>query len=296
MIVEFSRPSVNGRELCGNLVPFGLTSSSFGTVGTNMPWRAGANKNTVITFQEDVKVEGQQLIAGSFGLHMMIKEDGMATVIFNKCVDSWGSYFYDETQDALRVDVTSIEAVLTYEFTETHSNETTLAVIWGKKAIPIKIELETSTIVIQKIKNELTKSSGFSKLSWEQAAGYALSIGENEQALIWINDVMAGKFFSQKTFQNLASKGSILKALGQTEEVDKLLEEGMSIANTNELNTLGYQLLGQKNYEKAITAFELNVKNNPTDPNAFDSLEEGYKQAGDKENTIKNLKNSFSEP
>jgi tetratricopeptide (TPR) repeat protein len=151
-------------------------------------------------------------------------------------------------------------------------------------------------LVIQKIKNELTGSTGFSRQSWEQAARYALSVGENEQALIWINDAMTGKLISQKMFQNLATKGSILKALGQTEEADKLLEECMSIANTNELNTLGYQLLGQKNYEKAIAAFELNVKNNPTDPNAFDSLEEGYKQAGDKENTIKNLKNSFSEP
>jgi hypothetical protein len=67
---------------------FSLTSSNFGTVGTDMPWRSGANKNTVIIFQEDVKVKSQQLIAGSFGLHMIIKEDGMATVIFNKSIDS----------------------------------------------------------------------------------------------------------------------------------------------------------------------------------------------------------------
>jgi Flp pilus assembly protein TadD len=75
-------------------------------------------------------------------------------------------------------------------------------------------------------------------------------------------------------------------AMGQTEEADKIIVESMSIANTNPLNNLGYQFLGQKKYKKAIEAFELNVKNNPTDPNAFDSLGEGYMQAGDKENAI----------
>jgi len=68
----------------------------------------------------------------------------------------------------------------------------------------------------------------------------------------------------------------------------------MALANTNQLNTLGYQLLGQENFKKVIAAFELNVKNNPEDANAYDSLDEGYKLAGDKQNAITALKKSLS--
>jgi hypothetical protein len=60
----------------------------------------------------------------------------------------------------LRVEVQSIETghheLLTYEFTETSANGAALALIWEKKAIPMKIELDTPAIVMQKIKNELT--------------------------------------------------------------------------------------------------------------------------------------------
>jgi len=107
-----------------------------------------------------VKVEGQVLLAGSYGLDMIPKEDGSVTIIINKNSESFGSFFYDISQDALRVEVQSIETghheLLTYEFTETSANGAALALIWEKKAIPMKIDLDTPAIVMQKIKNELT--------------------------------------------------------------------------------------------------------------------------------------------
>lgn len=295
--IEYSRPKVNGREIWGALIPYGLIPNNFGTA-KEIPWRAGANDNTVISFPTDVKIEGQTLAAGSYSLHMILQESGDVTIIFNKNTAAWGSFFYVESDDALRVNVTSSEAphheLLTFEFTETGANSTTLALLWGKKAIPFKIEVPTTELVLQKIENELTGRTGFSRQSWEQAAGYALGAGENEKALAWIDAAIEGNFFSQKTYQNLSTKSAILKGMGKQAEADKLMEEAISMANTNQLNNLGYQLLGQNNYPKAIEVFKLNVKNNPSDANAYDSLGEGYKISGDKENAIKNLKKSLT--
>ena len=81
--IKYSRPSVNDREVWGQLVPYGMNNLGFGTA-TESPWRAGANENTIIKFTNDVTIEGQALKAGKYGLHMVIKEDGGATVIFSK--------------------------------------------------------------------------------------------------------------------------------------------------------------------------------------------------------------------
>ncbi len=56
--INYSRPSVNNREIWGKLVPYGMNNLGFGTA-TESPWRAGANENTFIKFADDVKIEGQ---------------------------------------------------------------------------------------------------------------------------------------------------------------------------------------------------------------------------------------------
>ena len=73
-----------------------------------------------------------------------------------------------------------------------------------------------------------------------------------------------------------------------------MVDEAASMANKNQLNALGYQMLNEKENDLAIKFFKLNVKNNPTDANVYDSLGEGYKTIGDKKNAIKNLKKSLT--
>ena len=65
--VNYSRPSVKGREVWGNLVPYGWNVQGFGT-GNSAPWRAGANENTTIKFTHEAKVEGQVVPPGIYGL------------------------------------------------------------------------------------------------------------------------------------------------------------------------------------------------------------------------------------
>src|SRR5260370_219164 len=73
----------------------------FGTCGDQCPWRGGANENTVFTTSHDIKVQGQPLPAGSYGLHFLPGRDEW-TIIFSKNYTSWGSFFYDAKEDALR--------------------------------------------------------------------------------------------------------------------------------------------------------------------------------------------------
>jgi hypothetical protein len=88
--VNYYRPLVAGRTLWGKEIPYGKV------------WRAGANENTVISFTDDVSVEGKPLPAGAYGLHMIPAADQW-TIIFSKNSTSWGSFSYDAKEDALRV-------------------------------------------------------------------------------------------------------------------------------------------------------------------------------------------------
>jgi hypothetical protein len=175
--INYSRPSVNDREIWGKLVPYGMNNLGFGTA-TESPWRAGANENTVIKFSDDVTIEGQALKAGKYGLHMIIKEDGGATVIFSKNHTAWGSFFYEPSEDALRVDVqtTSIPHTeqLTFNFINVDATSATAVLNWEKKQIPFKIEADVTNTVLAGIRADLQGQQGFNRLNWEQAANISL--------------------------------------------------------------------------------------------------------------------------
>ena len=66
------------------------------------------------------------------------------------------------------------------------------------------------------------------------------------------------------------------------------------MANMNQLNTLGYQMIATKDLDRALQYFKQNVKNNPENANVHDSLGECYKAMGDRKNAIKYLKKSLA--
>ncbi|HMW31921.1 MAG TPA: DUF2911 domain-containing protein [bacterium] len=138
--INYSQPSVKSRKIWGELVPFGLTKNRDGKM---IPWRAGANENTTFTVSKDVKIEGQTLKAGTYGLHMIPGESEFV-VIFNKSSTAWGSYSYDQNEDALRVTVkketAKFQEVLTYGFESVTDKSCTVYLHWELVKIPFKIE------------------------------------------------------------------------------------------------------------------------------------------------------------
>ena len=296
--IAYSRPAVNNREIWGKLVPFGMNDLGFGTASSS-PWRAGADENTVIEFSDDIKIEGQDLAAGKYGLHMIIKENGTATIIFSRNHTAWGSYFYAPKEDALRVEVVTKTIphteFLTYDFPEMDSNGATIALNWEKKQIPFRIAFDVGAIVLDDIRQKLQGEAGFQRQNWEQAANFSLNNGGDlTEALGWINNAMEGQFFSSKTYNNMAIKAQILHKMGQKAEVLAMIPDMADMANTNEMNNLGYMLLNMGENDMALKYFKINAKNNPTNANVFDSLGEAYKILGDRKNAIKNLKKSLS--
>lgn len=296
--ITYSRPSVKGREVWGKLVPYGMNNLGFGT-SKAAPWRAGADENTTITFSHDAKVEGQPVKAGTYGFHVEVKPGNKATIILSHDANSWGSYFYDEAKDALRADIETKTAphheLLTFEFSDVKPNSATASLVWDKKAFPFKIAFNVSDIVLNDFRSKSTGSLGFQRQNWENMARFSLNNGGDlNEALTWINGAISGNFYSQKTFQNLAIKGQILNKMGKTDDYKVLMNEAAGLANTRQLNALGYQMLNAKDHDNAIKFFKMNVANNPKNPNCYDSLGEAYKTVGDRKNAIKNLKKALS--
>jgi len=293
--VNYSRPSVKGREVWGKLVPYGWNVQGFGA-GNSAPWRAGANENTVVSFSHDVTVEGHKVPAGDYGLFFVINNDGNSgEVILSKDNKSWGSFFYDAKNDEMRekIQLRSISQteMLTYDFTNLTKNSGELVLNWEKKQFPVKIEFAVDDIVMANAEAELKGAIGFNWIGYASAANYALqnkvSYGE---ALIWADKAIA----MNNSFNTLSLKANLLKATGKTAESDKIMHDALAIATENELNTYGYTLMGNNEQDKAIEVFLLNTQKNPKSANVWDSLGEAYATKGDKKNAIINFKKSLS--
>lgn len=141
---DFSRPGVKGRKIWGALVPFGMSPGNEYSEGNPYPWRAGANENTTIEFNNDLLIEGQKLPAGKYGIHMIPAEEEW-TIIFSKNSAAWGSFSYNKTEDALRVTVEPVEAPhqewLTYGFEDLAGTSATAFLHWETLKVPFKMEL-----------------------------------------------------------------------------------------------------------------------------------------------------------
>ncbi|MFN7118838.1 MAG: DUF2911 domain-containing protein, partial [Saprospiraceae bacterium] len=115
-------------KIWGQLVPYGLTDQGFGT-SKAAPWRAGSNEGTTIEFSHDVTVQGKALPAGKYGFFVIVEKEGPWTLIFSKNASAWGSYFYNDKEDALRVQATPEKTEyhewLTYEFIDRQAESTT---------------------------------------------------------------------------------------------------------------------------------------------------------------------------
>ena len=292
--VNYSRPSVNGREIWGKLVPYGLNNLGFGT-STAAPWRAGANENTIIKFTDDVTVEGQPLAAGKYGLHMVIKEDGGATVIFSKNHTSWGSFFYDPAEDALRVDVQTkviphVEQ-LTFDITDVSANSATVALNWEKKQIPFKVEFDVTDIVLTDIRKKLQDQPGFTRQTWEQAANFSLNNdGDLEEALGWIEGAIAGQFFSQQDFNNTNIKAGILAKLGRQDEALATYEAYLPKATIFEVHQIGRQYIAMGMKEKALEVFKLNAETHKDTWPVHYGMARGYSALGDYSTALTHLR------
>jgi hypothetical protein len=288
--ITYGRPAVNDRELWGALVPYGFAAPfpNFGN-GKPYPWRAGANVNTTISFEHDVLIEGAPLAAGRYGIHM-IPAEGDWTVIFNKEADSWGSFFYEESEDALRVMVTPEEAPfqerLVYEFMDQDGQGgVTIALLWGDKKIPFEVKVaDYHEVVLAEMEDYLFDHGGFTWQNYLTIANYSINNNVDlANGTAWADRAIA----ANNTFLTQSLKGRILLREGKIAEAEAFMAPLIEGSSENELNFYGYQLMGMGEMARAQDVFELNIQRHPDSWNPYDSLAECFKNQGDVANAKK---------
>ena len=125
--IDYSQPSIKGREIWGGLVPYGKV------------WRTGANEATTFEVSTDVKVEGESLKAGKYGLFTVPSENEWV-IIFNSVSDQWGAFSYDESKDVLRVKVKPEQvADNTEKMTFNISDDGVVSLKWEKLVVNFNV-------------------------------------------------------------------------------------------------------------------------------------------------------------
>lgn len=249
--INYHRPLVNNREVWGKLVPYGQV------------WRAGANENTTIEFTDPVMVEGKPLAAGTYGLHMLPGQNEW-TIIFSKVASAWGSFTYDQKEDALRVAVkpqpSEMHEALTYDFDDVKPNATTIALRWEKLAVPFKVEVNTPEVVQQSLHKQLRGLAQYTWEGWDDAGNYLTDHkGNLEDALNYENRSIQ----VEDRFENQITRARILDELNRKQEATAAREKAISLATAIQLHTYGRQLQTQGKQQEALDLFRANVKKYP---------------------------------
>jgi tetratricopeptide (TPR) repeat protein len=276
--IVYHRPLVKGRKIWGDVVPYGQV------------WRAGANEGTLFTISDDATVEGKPLPKGVYGLHML-PTDGTWTVIFSKDSTSWGSFSYDEKEDALRVTVKPAPAemheALAYDFDDLKPDSAVVTLRWDKLAVPFKVAVDVPKVTAESLRKQLKTVPGFTWEGYNEAALYCFESKTNyEEALKWVDTSIQ----NEERYDNLDTKSKLLRSTGKTAEADALKKKALSQANALQLHNYGRELLGEKKTSEAVAVFETNVKKNPEVWFVYLGLARGQSATGNYKEAAKNAK------
>lgn len=266
--ITYSRPGVKGRE--GKIYDTPVAHYGFKDLGHGTthaaPWRAGANENTAITFSHAVKVEGHDLPAGSYGFFIALGEQE-STLIFSKVSNSWGSYYYDPDQDALRVVVKNVTLDkpvewLKYEFIDQTENSATIAMSWERRMIPFKVEADVHALQIAAFESDFRTTRPY--YDYIQAAQYCMRNNVAlEKALSWMDHAIYFRVMGQKNFQTLSTKAAVLTKMGRADEARKVMEEAIPLGNVADVHYYARTLISMKENEQAFKVFKFNYEKNP---------------------------------
>jgi hypothetical protein len=285
--IRYSRPHVNHREghIWGELIPVGYVDQGFGT-SKAAPWRAGANENTIIEFSTDVKIEGQPLAAGKYAFFIAY-DPGECTLIFSKNTTSWGSFFYDSSEDALRVKVKPLMADksaewLKYEFTNETTGSAVVQLQWEKLIIPFSIETDVVHNQIELFRKELRSEKGFIWQSWDQAALYCAKNKTNlPEALLWSDTATGVNVGGSQSFQAWSTKAAVLDSMGRDTEAKEAMKKALPFGDVNELYFYARNLTRNKQGKEAFEIFKLDYDKHPNEFLTNAGMARGYSAVGD---------------
>jgi len=175
--LNYSRPSMNGRKIFGDLVPY------------NEVWRTGANTNTTLTFEGDVSLNGHKLTAGTYAL-FTIPNKNEWTVIISKNTKQWGAYTYNQSEDAFRFNVkpqnlSAPVETFTISFDNVTPTDAVLTLAWEKTAIKVDLKVNQQAKIIASIDEAM---KGEKKPYFAAAQYYFNNNLDQNKALAWFDE------------------------------------------------------------------------------------------------------------
>jgi len=214
--IDYSSPGVKGRKVWGELVPFGEI------------WRTGANEATTITFSDVVKVNGNELPAGTYGLHTIPGENEWE-FIFSKDTKIDGSSNFNKDNEVLRIKAKPEEhhfmERMTFLFTDVTDISASVNLLWDKLNVSFNIETNTQELFLSKAREQLSWSPTF------QAAQYCLTNNTNlEEAYKWIE----ASCLINEVYWNTRVKAQIQNKLGIKNEAIATMEKSIALGSKME--------------------------------------------------------------
>jgi tetratricopeptide (TPR) repeat protein len=276
--INYHRPLVKGRKVWGGLVPYGQV------------WRAGANENTTIEFTDPVTVEGKPLAKGIYGLHMLPTESEW-TIIFSKASTAWGSFTYNQSEDALRINVkpaaAEMKEALAYEVDDVTPTSAVIALRWEKLAVPFKVQVSTNEIVAQNLHAQMRGLAQYTWDGWDDAATYLLTNKYNLEEALKYEDRSIGV---EERYDNLMNKSRILDAMSKKDEATTARNKALGMASVVQLHSYGRQLQQEGKQEQAFEVFRTNIKKNPSHWTAHNEAARIACAKGDFDGAVKEMK------
>jgi hypothetical protein len=250
--IDYHRPLVGGRPIFGGLQAYGQV------------WRAGANDNTTLEVTDPVTVEGHALPKGVYGLHMIPGQTSWV-VIFSKNATSWGSFTYDEAEDALRVTVTPVpienHEALTYDFDSPAPTSVVVTMRWEKVAVPFRVDVDTPAITEHSLRNQLRHRAQFEWSPWMEAANYLLA--NHLSADEALKDAEAS-IQNEDRFENEITKSRALTVLGRPTEALAARDKALALGTQLQIQVFARGLQADGRQEEALELFRINIKKDPT--------------------------------
>ncbi|MBM3726314.1 MAG: DUF2911 domain-containing protein [Acidobacteria bacterium] len=304
--IDYSSPKVHGPDgkdrrgqIWGKLVPYGLSDLGFGN-GKPGPWRAGANENTTFEISAPVEVNGSLLPAGRYGLHMIPGKEEW-TIVFSRNSTSWGSFFYEAGEDALRVTAKPVPSAyhewLTYEFTERKPDRATVELRWEDLALPWSIVVkDIEEVYFTKLSEELRNSPGFNHQGFTTASDYLVGVNRHlETALEWTDIAISRPFVGQRTFTTLSAKARVLDKMGRHGEAREQMNAALKLPSTLsvQIHQYGRQLLTGGKKAEAMEVFLLNQQRFGDNWPVHVGLARGFAAMGDLRKALDHAKKAL---
>lgn len=225
--VEYSRPGMKGRTIFGDLVPYGKL------------WRTGANKNTMITFSDDVTVDGKALKAGSYAIFVNPSETSW-DITFYADTNNWGTpREWDDSKVAAKVTVDTMELPMDIEsftimFGDLKNGSASLGMMWAKTYAQVTIGVPTDAKVSAAIERTM---NGPSAGDYYASAVYYSTEGKDmEKAKEWMEKAMS--MIEKPGFWQLRQQSLIYAKLGDKKAAIETAKK--SLAGAKEAGNADY--------------------------------------------------------